>query len=228
MSIFGIRDSGQKVVTNGLGLFFDFSQNYSYPGNGTTIQNIAGTNTATLNGGYTFYTGNGGYLADFQLFNSYTLINSYTANTLAGLTMQAVVMFTEGQYDGPKIIASTNSGGNDFGLEVGNPYNIGIVSDGGGRFARTTVTQNQWSFVSGVRDVSTLSLSIRVNNGSRITNTYGSLGNVNFTNGWMFARSGSSSTQFRGRVGAVLFYTRALTSDEELQNFNALRLRFGL
>lgn len=227
MSIFGTKDSGQKIVTDGLGLFFDFSQKYSYPGNGTTIQNIAGTNTATLNGAYTFYSGNGGYLADFQLFSSYTLINNYTANNINGLTMQAVIMYTENQYDGPKVIAST-SGGNDFGLEIGNPSGIGMSSDGGGRAARTTLTQNQWSFVSGIRDVSTLSVSIRVNNGSRITNTYGSLGTVNFTNGWMFSRSPGPQTQLRGRVGVVLMYTKALSSDEELQNFNALRLRFGL
>lgn len=224
-----VKSSGLQIITDGLGLYYDVAHKQSYPGSGATLADLRGAKNATLNGAYTYYSGDGGYLSDFGLFSTYFSIDtSYSVTGLSGLTMQAIVMLTEGQYDGPKIIASSNSGGNDFGLEVGNPYNIGIVSDGGGRAARTTLTQNQWSFVSGIRDVSTLSLSIRVNGGSRITNTYASLGNVNFTNGWMCARNNSTSVQLRGRFAAALFYTRALTSDEEQHNYNVFKLRYGI
>jgi hypothetical protein len=114
-------------------------------------------------------------------------------------------------------------------LEVGSSSIIRMVSDGGGRQASATLTQNVWNFVSGVRDTSTLSISIRVNNVSRITNTYASLGTVNFTNGWMINRnSNGSGVQLRGRIGTALFYTRALTPDEELQNFNVFKNRFNI
>jgi hypothetical protein len=224
-----VASGGSKVVTSGLGLWYDIGFRASYPGSGATLYDLANNKNATMYGNYAFNSGNGGYLTDFLLFNSYTLINSsYSVTGLSGLTMQAIFMYTEGQYDGPKIIGSTNNGGNDFGLEVGSGNTIGVVSDGGGRFARATVNQNQWYFVSTTRDVSSLSLSVRVNGGARTTNTYGSLGNVAFTNGWMFSRSGGSSTQFKGRIGAVLFYTRTLTSDEELQNYNFFKSRFSL
>lgn len=228
MSIFGTRDSGPKVVQDRLGLWYDYGQTVSYPRTGTIVTDRASNINATMNGAFTYYTGSGGYISDFQLFNSYTSISaSYSATSLTGLTMQAMVMFTGNQYESCKIIASTNSGGNDFGLDLG-PTTVGMASDGGSRQATVTFPQNQWVFVSGTRDTSTLSLSIRLNDGSRTTNTYASLNTVNFTNGWMFARSNGSSVQFIGRVAAVLFYTKALSSDEELQNFYAYRLRYGI
>ncbi len=67
-----------------------------------------------------------------------------------------------------------------------------------------------------------------MNGGARVTNTYGSMSNVNFTNGWMCARSNGSSVQLRGRFAAALFYTRALTSDEEQHNYNVFKLRYGI
>jgi hypothetical protein len=223
-----VKSAGIPVVSNGLGLYYDLSYRQSYPTTGATWFDLASAKNATLNGTYTYYSGDGGYLSDFSLFSTYFPIDtSYSVTGLSGLTMQAVFMYTEGQYDGPKVIASTNSGGNDFGLEVSTDF-IRMSSDGGGRQAGTSVTRNVWNFVSGIRDVSTLSLSIRVNGGSRVTNTYGSLSNVNFTNGWMVSRNNTGGVQLRGRIAAVLFYTRALTSDEELQNYNALRLKYGI
>jgi hypothetical protein len=44
----------------------------------------------------------------------------------------------------------------------------------------------------------------------------------------MVSRNNTGGVQLRGRIAAVLFYTRALTSDEELQNYNALRLKYGI
>jgi hypothetical protein len=44
----------------------------------------------------------------------------------------------------------------------------------------------------------------------------------------MVSRNATSGTVLRGRLATVLFYTRALSSDEELQNYNTLRIRYGI
>lgn len=223
-----VKSSRIPIVTNGLGLYYDSSYRQSYPTTGATWFDLASGKNATLNGTYTYYSGDGGYLSDFSPFSTYFPIDtSYSVTGLSGLTMQAVFMYTEGQYEGPKFIASTNSGGNDFGLSIGTDL-VSMTSDGGSRNVSVSVTRNVWNFVSGIRDVSTLSLSVRANGGSRVTNTYASLPTVNFTNGWMVSRNNTGGVQLRGRIAAVLFYTRALTSDEELQNYNALRLKYGI
>ena len=225
MSIFGTRDSGVKVVNNGLGLWFDAAQQVSYPGTGTSWTDRASGAVCTIGGSYAWYSANGGYFADFANFGTtFQIATSYSVTGLAGLTMQAVVRFDRGQYEQATLLASTNSGGNAFSLTP-----LGIVSDGGSRRAETTLTTGVYYFISCTRDVASLSLSVRINNGARTTNTYASLSNVNFTDGWMI-----SSTRTGGvvlldpRVATILFYTRTLSSDEELQNFNALRIRYGI
>jgi len=225
MSIFGTRDSGVKVVNNGLGLWFDAAQTVSYPRTGTSWTDRASGAVCTIGGSYAWYSGNGGYFADFANFNTtYQIASSYSVTGLAGLTMQAVVRFDRGQYEQATLLGSTNSGGNDFKLTP-----TGIVSDGGGRNAFTTLTTGVYYFISCTRDVATLSLSVRINNGARTTNTYASLGNVNFTDGWMISANRTGGVVLLDpRIATILFYTRTLSSDEELQNFNALRIRYGL
>jgi len=225
MSIFGTRDSGVKVINNGLGLWFDAAQTVSYPRTGRTWTDRASGAVCTIGGSYAYYTGNGGYFADFGNFDTtFPITSSYSATGLSGLTMQAVVYFARGQYEQATLLGSTNSGGNDFKLTP-----TGIVSDGGGRSAFTTLPQNVWYFISCTRDVASLSLSVRINNGARTTNTYASLGNVNFTDGWMISANRTGGVVLLDpRVATILFYTRTLSVDEEVQNFNALRIRYGL
>lgn len=40
--------------------------------------------------------------------------------------------------------------------------------------------------------------------------------------------AGYNSRAFQGKIAVVLFYDRVLTAAEQLQNFNALKSRFGL
>ena len=225
MSIFGIRDSGVKVVNNGLALYFDAGQTVSYPRSGTSWTDRASGIVCTIGGAFAYYTGNGGYFSDFADNNTtFQLPASYSVTNLSGLTMQGVAYFQRAQREGVNFIASTNSGGNDFKLLPN-----GIVSDGGARSALVTQPQNVWYFISVTRDVATLSLSARINNGARTTNTYASLPTVSLTNLYMNSRNRTNGTvMLDARFAQVLVYTRTLSSDEELQNFNALRIRYGI
>lgn len=220
-----VASSGSGLVIDGLGLWYDAAYKASYPGSGSTWTDIASGTSCTMGGYYTYYTGNGGYFADFANFSTTYQINSgYSKTGLSGLTMQAIVYFARSQYEQATILGSTNSGGNDFKLTP-----TGIVSDGGGRSAITSLVQNSWYFISTTRDVPSLSLSVRVNSGARTTNTYGSLANVNFTDGWMISANRTGGVVLLDpRVAVVLFYTRTLSTSEELQNYNFFKNRFSL
>lgn len=226
--MFGIFDSVQKIVYDGLELYFDAAQKVSYPGSGTNWADIAKGRYATINGNYAFNSANGGYLTDFNLNSTYAPVTMSPVSNLPGVTIQSIVRYTSGQYEDAKIFASNNSGTNvSLNTRFGG-YEVAMSSDGGGRSAATSLTLNAWSFVSGVRDVSNLSVSIRVNDGARITNTYGSLGNVAIESPWMMSKNINGGAQLRGDLAVVLVYSRALTPSEELQNFYALRQRYGI
>jgi hypothetical protein len=220
-----IKSSNIPIISSGLGLYFDAAYKQSYPGSGTTWTDLRNGTICTIGGAYAWYSGNGGYFSDFANFNTtFQIATGYSATSLSGLTMQAIVRFDRGQYENATLLGSTNSGGNDFKLTP-----TGIVSDGGSRQVSTSLTTGVYYFISCTRDVPSLSLSVRINNGSRTTNTYGSLGNVNFTDGWMISANRTGGVVLLDpRVACVIFYTRTLSVDEEVHNFNALRLRFGL
>ena len=221
-----IKSGGIKVITDGLGLYYDAAYRQSYPGTGATWTDLKnGTPCAIGSIYYAWYSGDGGYFSDFANFaTTFQIDSGYSATNLSGVTMQAVVRFDRGQYEQATLIASSNSGGNNFKLQPN-----GIVSDGGSRNAYTTNPQNTWYFVSGIRDASNLFMSVRINNGSRVTNTYASMSNVSFTDGWMVSANRTGGVVLLDpRVAVVLFYTRALTSDEEIHNYNALKLRYGI
>lgn len=225
MSIFGIRDSNLKIVTNGLALCFDAAQTVSYPRTGTSWTDRASNIACTIGGAFTYYTGNGGYFADFADNNTtFQLPTSYSLLNLQGLTMQAVGYFDRTQREGVNFFTSTNSGGSDFRLLPN-----GIVSDGGSRNAFITQPVSAWYFLSCTRDVPSLSLTARINDGARTTNTYGSLSTVSITDAYMNSRNRTSGVvMLDARFSVVLVYSRTLTSDEEIQNFRALRLRYGI
>lgn len=226
--------AAETVVSSGLQLYFDAGISTSYPGSGTTWNDISGNSkTATINGNFSFVSsGAASYLTDFWNFSTYATINSTSFTGLSGLTMQVVFWYTNGEnpYDGAKFIAAY-SGGNDFGIETGSGYNVNFSSDGGGRRSPTSyAAPDSWHFYSAVRDVPTLSVSGRLDNASRVTNTYASLGNLDFSGGWMLNRSntGAGVTLRGARVAAILFYNRTLTTTEETQNYNYFKTRYSI
>jgi hypothetical protein len=237
MSIFGTRDSGPKVINNGLKLWFDAAQTVSFPkrANPTTGDNWndrASGLTSTINNGFVnsnflWNSANGGYFEEFASNDNYVTINSPSFTNLTGVTIQAAFMYTAGQFEGPKFL---NINGSSGAVELGTGFggsDVGVILYGGTRII-TSVTQNVWNFASATISIPGQSMSLRINGNARSTNTHGSSTNINFTSGWMISRNATSGTVLRGRLAAVLFYDRALSADEELQNFNTYRIRYGI
>ena len=220
----------EGIVTDGLQLYLDAGLLPSYPQNGTTWTDLTGLRTATINGSYSFNTGNGGYFDGFGINSSYITINNPPTATISAATIQCVVMYTDTQLENYSILRFRNSSnaevklGGDF-----NSFNNIIMLLFNGRFTKFTLNQNVWNFVSAVGNTSNLSTNISVNGGARTTTIHETLSPLTSpVAANMISRQDTSQQSLRGRLALVLYYNRALSRVEELQNYNAIRNRFKI
>ena len=237
MSIFGTKSSLPNIVDNNLALWFDAGQTVSYGKRANAVtgdrwmdraSEITGSiNNSFTNSQFLWNSSSGGYFEEFASNDNYITLNTPNFTNLTEITIQAVFMYTAGQFEGPKFLNISGSSGQ---VELGTGFggnDVGVILYGGTRIV-TAVTQNVWNFASATINIPTGAMTLRINGGTRSTNTHGSSTNINFTGGWMVSRNATSGTVLRGRLATVLFYTRALSSDEELQNYNTLRIRYGI
>ena len=237
MSILGIRDSSPNIIDNGLAMWFDAGQTVSYPkrANATTgdrwndrASGLIGTiNNSFVNSHFLWNSANGGYFNEFASNDNYVTIGSPSFSNLTEVTFQAVVMYELSQFEGAKFLAVNGSSGIVELSTANGGSEIGIILYGGSRVT-TTITQNTWNFISGTINIPGQSITLRVNGNNRSTGSHASSTNINVTSAWMVSRNATSGVTIRGRLAATLFYTRALTADEELQNFNTYRIRYGI
>lgn len=216
--------------SNGALLYVDAGQNRSYPGSGTTWNDLSGnTNNATLVGnpafnistGYFTFSGTGAQYASTTAskFNvAYTGKTVFVAARMTG--------FTAGTY---RCLFGTNTGTRNFNTYIYSPsagvYQLHYSAGGtGGLSSNLSLTTNQW-FVGAVTQT-TGGLVTYYFNGQPVGTTTG----VTFTqyaaNGGEFVALGDN--YWYGDIGVCAVYGRALSSNEIQQNFQALRSRYGL
>ena len=203
-----------RIITDGLVLCLDAGNTKSYPGSGTTWTDLSGNgNNGTLTNGPTYSSDNGGSIV-FDGSNDYVQFTSTSVQTIcfwgrmdAGIPSLAGLVCKTATGD---VSLRTESGSfrkpatlNDFHYQYNSSFMINGVSDLSGS-ANFTIpngrTLQQDFYVGAIGNASNL---------STISHTF--LGRV-----------------YKGRVYAVYLYNRQLTNDELLQNFNAIKGRFGL
>jgi hypothetical protein len=220
--------TGPNIIKDGLVFALDAANTKSYPGSGTTWNDLSGNgNNGTLVNNVTYDNNNNGSLL-FDATNERvdTNITSFGNNT----TWVAWV--------------NRASTPNYYNMFMGRllPY-FGLTSDngiifsniiGGSQqtvFASSISSSNVWlhlSFTTNFNGTNTVS-SIYLNGVSVSSNTFsGSQGSHSgvFTIGE--GRSTGGWYPFNGRVSMVQIYDRTLTTEEILQNFNATKSRFEL
>jgi hypothetical protein len=216
------------IVTSGLIARLDASNTSSYPGTGTTITDLSGQGaTGTINGTVSFVSSGQASYWNFATssdsnFISSTLSQSYvdctfvlypdfTANNgsaLAGLISNSSpaaptdksLRFQGVNGVGPWTVADRNPGDpNDWAYPTRTNYYVnGSISN---------ILVSGWNIFGGYRtNQSTFPLSFAYYLGS----------------------SGYPSRSFQGRIALALLYNRQLSDAEQVQNFTALRGRFGL
>jgi hypothetical protein len=223
------------IITNGLVLYTDAANKSSYPGSGNNWNDISQNGTiGTLFNNPTFNSGSGGFLTFTSGSTTYVSGSDRKGLLNVGATGSVTI---------EAFIYPTTSGNQGYIFSYGNAtgslstsYAIGIFNTGifiartdqSTNLSGTVIPINQWSSVTAVFNPS--GGASRYLNG----NIYGSGGiytkNPNSGDWYIGAlTSGSANTlNFTGNIACIRVYNRVLSATEVLQNYNALKPRFGL
>ena len=211
-----------NIVTDDMVMHLDAGQTASYPGSGTTWTDLSGNgNNGTLtNFSGSFYdSANQGSLIfdgndDFAACGSVNFFGSGKVTTNAWVKLSGSKV--------QHIIDSSSTTWHLAVLDDNRPYFWNGTTY---HTDAPALSLNQWYMLTGVQgttlDIYTngvLQKSIATNANVATGNTI-SVGNF---------QGGSPSRYWNGNVATATLYNRALTAAEILQNFNALRGRFGL
>lgn len=224
------------VSDNSLSLWLDAGNVTSYSGSGSTWTDLSGKgNHATFNSHQTYNSSNGGYF-QFDGTANPMLINKVTSATTE-VTMSAWVYITPGTTQGSFI----KNG-------AGNGYTYGAGGGGGfcgSSFPGMLLAGQSWlgsnpgtsNFLTGwqlctmvITGTSPTTYKYYINGTLANIATFSSpaIPNGSYTAIGDNYGDGGACTPFNSKMGAAYFYTKALTSSEITQNYNASATRFGL
>lgn len=237
-----------NIVENGLTLFFDPNDTNSYSGAGTTVNNIAPSSSTNGVGGTldtsSMYVNPSNGAAYFRVRSDSVIQRLELSSTITRDTdddATTVMFYFWSNYDASSQYAGSQSffGGkytNYMALSGGSGTTYGATAETNGG---TVGNHDHFAGESGVFQKSTWQSWTNVIANATSSNYYN--GTLHPTTRTMndqsfhsFSRLGSSSTGTgsgnRGgdiRMGALLIYNRALTSEEVRQNLDVLDRRFS-
>lgn len=218
-----------SIVRDRLVIALDPANVKSYPGSGSTWYDISGNgNHATLFNSPTFSGGT-------VLLNGSNQYAQITANqTSLDFRYEQTVMvweyhtFTTGRRN---IWDQAYGGYGTWTHETGSNINhfygdAGINNTPYTALASPSTTRGIWNCITSVRDVSNI-VSYNSTAGTSTTqaNPYA---DQPVTSANIRIGLGYTGTYWEGYLGPIFVYDKALTANEVLQNFNAMRGRFGV
>ena len=228
----GINVYDASFNGNGALLYVDAGNTSSYPGTGTTWTGLSNNaSNATLVGSPPFTSaGTSSYFTFNGLGSNYASTTASKFNvTYTGKTVFVVARMTAVLAGAFRCLFGTNSGSRNFNTYMYSPssgvYQFHYSAGGAGGFSNNlSLTTNQW-FVGAVTQTTGGLVTYYFNGQSAGTNT-----------GITFAQYASNGGEFialgdnywYGDIGVCAVYGQALTSDQILQNYNALKGRYGL
>lgn len=239
---------GPNIVRDGLKVFYDFSNIKSYPESGTTSFDLMNNQNGTINSvefgtydnikslNFSGTYGTSGYV------DSSTSVVSNSSFSVA-LWCRTTDSNRSGGTQGRTAVSTYKYQGNGIGKDTGwilgtvwtGVYFTFTIQDGNGASASASISGdwyspnlNKWVFVAGVFSAGTYIRSFQ--NGVQITNTNTSISLLSAqTSSLIWARrSGDAQSNWLGQIANCMYYDRALTNEEILQNYNATKSRFGL
>lgn len=234
----GIIDSGQKIITNGLVLHLDAAQLRSYPTTGTTWTDLSGgNNNGSLVNGPTFNSANGGSIV-FDGINDYVTVNDVAGVTDFTISQNYTVEFwfymnsTQGGDERSIVEKWSEVAGYPYIFRTaGNPPTEIQTAVWNGTTQQTiyvAVNNNTWVHICVTFSWSTSLLTFYRNAQSAGTTPLTLTGNIDNTSPLNLMRRGNGLYYANGEMGSFRIYNRALSASEVLQNYNALKSRFGL
>lgn len=222
-------DIAPPIVTDNLTFLVDAGDTNSYPGTGTSWRDIVSNNNGTLFGGATYSSADGGSfffdgVNDYAQFNFFNSVNSQ--GTITQWFKPAISWNGSNPSQNMRLsgihyhweFGRTNSGTGAFAFDLGNATQC-VTS-------KTSWSSSEWYSMT-ISWNSTAGLSRVYVNGvldnTGNSQTFSSNGNyaIGRSNGF------SSSQYWYGNISTVKYYDDVLSDAEVLQNYNALKGRYG-
>ncbi len=221
-----------RLVTNGLVMCLDAGNRESYVSGSSTIFDLSGNGyNGTLTNGPTFNSSNNGSIV-LDGTNDFISGSSFTPN-ITNKTLAAWVKLSSVSQQGGGVINLESDGGGFFDAIVYNETNSGW-GFGSNNFNRTSwsgikeTSTSDWIFIAATYANNNYNL---YRNSVLILNTTSfPVANFNFSSKSLIGarHTGGSSNYLSASIAFAQIYNRALSAAEILQNYNALKGRFGL
>jgi len=228
-----------SIVTNGLVLCLDAGNTKSYSGSGSIVNDLSTYKTnatiyqATYQSGYFLFDG-----VDDNIYISSPITNAPQLYNLTNILTQEVIFYpaSTGGDDTPALVRCGLGGDLSFGFLFDRINSRVFFHWYDGTFqssysSNNIVTLDAWNSITIVRNASNVSFyanGIFINTNTGITNPTVSPGNIGFGAARSGTTVGTTGQDLAGRIASIKIYNKALSGVEVLQNFNALRGRFGI
>jgi hypothetical protein len=202
----------------------DAGNTSSYPGSGTNWTDLSGHGVNGTLSGNPLYTGANGGAFSFDGIDDFFSVAYWNIPDLTTFTASAWVYITgdgssgiNGVMNGKAFRFFINNGGDNIRTQIAgpNPYDDSIP---------TSVTRNQWTNVAFSYDGANRNY---YKNGVLVAQTPTTGTPTNQGDAEVGSIQGSAYA-FNGKISQANIYNRALSSAEFLQNYNALKSRYGL
>jgi hypothetical protein len=230
-----VEDQSPRLVTSGLILYLDASDISSYTGSGNIWVDKQGNANGTINGAVNYVSnGRASYFNFPGADNAY--INSSSGQVYKDFTIVFQPDFSSFGYSGGHTLFSKGPS-QDVSMRFWS-YNFADPANTNGNPASvwgvpnsTSNSANDWAgtykmYLNGVNQTSEFFPLVNgwnILGGQNNNSTTAIWGSFPYCLG-----AGYNSRAFQGKIAFVLMYDRILTSAEQLQNYNALKTRFGL
>jgi hypothetical protein len=216
--------TGVASVVEGLIAYYDPAYSSSYSGAGANLYNLVDGVAATLNGTYSAGTAAVGTsvsgtqtirLTNSNLVTAVSNISHIQAPSFTNITTVSIWFYQHTYNDIARYILDGRTGGGEgwiYNGSIGSNWSTGIVYVNGGASSGTPSWLNWGGTATGVwKNVTFITSS-----GTPFTD------DINIFSRW------SDNEGLDVTFGPILIYNRVLTQAENLQNFNALRNRYGI
>jgi hypothetical protein len=216
-----------KVVSNGLVLYVDAGNTKSYPGSGTVWTDLSPSAiTGSLTNGPTFSsTANGAIVFDGT--NDFVQCNGGIVTTAATFLVWMYRNGAQVQFDGVLFSRGTSVTGLNISTNNQVGYHWNDASNTYFWASGLVIPDLQWSMC--VMSVSSTSATAYLCQQSGITSASNIVSHTSTTiDDIKIGQDEAGNRFFTGNISIAQIYNRALSATEVLQNYNALKGRFGL
>jgi hypothetical protein len=214
-----------RIITDGLVLVLDVANSKSYPGSGTTWNDLSGNGyVGTLTNGPTFSGDNLGSIV-LDGVDDYIIVNPDTINTDSTTFEIWCKVDNPSSSGGSQIVFGYPNGTNQrvyFGFNTSQTWDLGIQTSAWS--TTPLLVDTNWHYF-------VITLNIGIAKIYQDGNEYRTKSYTSFTTSGNNLRIGdnfNSSYSFAGKTSIFKIYNRVLTQDEITQNYNAIKSRYGL